>query len=61
MESTVNEIKYFNKHLYQKMNKPTDFYRSFGELLTVYAAFAKVTYDEVSAELGISSRTYSKV
>lgn len=43
------------------MNKPTDFYRSFGELLTVYAAFAKVTYDEVSAELGISSRTYSKV
>ena len=36
------------------MDCTTDFYRSFGELLTKYAALSKVTYKEVSAELGHS-------
>ena len=45
----------------KKMDCTTDFYRSFGELLTKYAALSKVTYKEVSAELGISSKTYAKV
>ena len=38
----------------KKMDCTTDFYRSFGELLTKYAALSKVTYKEVSAELGHS-------
>ena len=36
------------------MDCTTDFYRSFGELLTKYAALSKVTYKEVSAENGHS-------
>ena len=61
MESAFNEIKNVYIYLYQKMDCTTDFYRSFGELLTKYAALSKVTYKEVSAELGISSKTYAKV
>ena len=54
MESAFNEIKNVYIYLYQKMDCTTDFYRSFGELLTKYAALSKVTYKEVSAELGHS-------
>jgi hypothetical protein len=61
VESVFNEIKNININLHQKMDCTTDFYRSFGELLTKYAALSKVTYKEVSAELGISSKTYAKV
>ena len=36
------------------MDCTTDFYRSFGELLTKYAALSKVADKEVSAENGHS-------
>ena len=61
MESVFNEIKIIKTYLYLKMDHTTDFYRSFGELLTKYAALSEVTYKEVSTELGISSKTYAKV